>query len=266
MYQLLHTLPWYISCFIFVIFCVFLSLTGLYFFRKLMPGKEMHKTHDVTSIMFNVVGVLYAVLLAYNILNVQDSFQDMHRNNELEANAIVGLYRDSQIFKNPLLEEIHTLTTDYTKSIINDEWNLMAFGMDSIKTAQLLRKLWGIFYTIDPKTEKDKLWLANAISRLNELNNYRFIRLYSSRETLGPMMWSLLLLGAIILVLFSYFFWVDNFRYHLIMTALLAGIIAFTLFLTFALDNPFFGDQSLQPDPFKKALTTFEHWEMIFKG
>ena len=60
--------------------------------------------------------------------------------------------------------------------------------------------------------------------------------------------------GGLIVLAFTYFFGVKSVRSQALMTAALAGEIAFILFLIIALDNPFHGSLRVSPEPLQLIL------------
>ncbi len=57
---------------------------------------------------------------------------------------------------------------------------------------------------------------------------------------------------------FTYFFGVKSIRSQALMTAGLASVLSFVLFLIVALDNPFHGSVHVSPDPLRQALILIE--------
>jgi ABC-type branched-subunit amino acid transport system permease subunit len=82
-------------------------------------------------------------------------------------------------------------------------------------------------------------------------------REFSAQQHLSAMMWTLLILGAVITTGFMFFFGLEDFRIQLIMTGLLAGYLSFMLYLVFSLDHIFTGPQGIKPVMFEKVVQVF---------
>jgi hypothetical protein len=67
-----------------------------------------------------------------------------------------------------------------------------------------------------------------------------------------------LLIGAVIIVAFTYLFGLQSTLVHTLMVAALALTIALVLFTVGALDYPFKGDIRVRPDAFLSVLKRFE--------
>jgi len=75
------------------------------------------------------------------------------------------------------------------------------------------------------------------------------------------MMWGLLILGACITIGFIYLFHVKPLWLHMIITGLLAGLIAFMLFLIGELDRAYTGTVRVTPLSIQKVQKMLEKWE-----
>jgi len=69
-------------------------------------------------------------------------------------------------------------------------------------------------------------------------------------------MWVLLIGGAIVTVVFTYFFSTPNIRAQYIMTAMYTACITFVLLLVGLLRSPFAGGVHVTPEAFETSLET----------
>jgi hypothetical protein len=106
----------------------------------------------------------------------------------------------------------------------------------------------------EPATLKEQVTYAESLKHMTELSNDRRIRLFTMRGTVPSMLWYLLCLGGVVLNGLTYFFGHDSLLSRGAMTAALAGILAFSLFLIFAHDSPYSGTARLSPAPFELEL------------
>lgn len=72
------------------------------------------------------------------------------------------------------------------------------------------------------------------------------------------MLWALLVSGALIIVLFMYFFYVESFFVHALLTAFVAGTVSFMLFLILSLDTAYSGYVRVDTSEIHKTLERFE--------
>jgi uncharacterized membrane-anchored protein len=64
-------------------------------------------------------------------------------------------------------------------------------------------------------------------------------------------LWVVVLAGAFISLIATFFFKVEDLRLHAIMVMLLAAFMGLIVFMIFAFDRPFRGDLGLKPEPYQ---------------
>ncbi len=237
---------------------IVLTVMITYWVRKRFPESVQQANNEVAGFIFAAVGVIYGVLLAFLVLVVWQAYQDATVNVEQEANTLVNAYRLAQELAQPASQQLETALANYGQEVVNDEWDKMAAGQESIQARDALEAIWTIHRQIhsnegNPEVRDDALFAT-----LNTLGNERRIRLLESHNDLPALMWVLLAGGAIVTIGFTLFFRVPNFRAHLLMAGMFAGLLAFVLFLIIELDSPFSGEIRVQPTAFQQSLDTFQ--------
>jgi len=231
-----------------------LSLLGLVLVRRYVEISSLKRHHEVASNFFLMLGTLYAVLIAFAVFAVWSDFKDAGNNLEREASEVAGLYQMSAAFPDPLRSNIRASLLEYVKAVVEDDFPAMAAGREGRRCTQAIRSLWAAYGNGEPTTLKEQIYYAESLKQLNELANYRRIRLFTSRGTVPNLLWWLLCTGGILLIAFTYFFGHESLRSQAIMTAALAGMLAFSLFLIFAFDSPYAGAARVSPAPFELEL------------
>lgn len=261
MLKLFYSIPWYISCPLVVVLSITLAIGGLLLVRYFIGYQNLRHNNEVAGFTIAVVGLLYALQLGFAMVNVQGRYERLHQTIEDESNVLADLYRDAGIFPEDTLQAIRNDIEEYVQAVINQEWEEMVRGKHSLDAMYKVQSLWHRYYDFTPKTEKEKIWYSLSIERLNNLVNYRLQRLYFSKETLDPMMWTLLLGGAWVVIAFMYFFGLESLSAHILMTALLTGCITFILLIIIFFDNGFLGNEGITPHAFKRIQTSFDLWK-----
>lgn len=257
--QYFETLPWVFGAAITVTLFILFSLAGVIVVRRLVNFEYLKAHHDVAGYVFTNLGVLYAVLLAFTVVNVQQRFDKIKEISEIEASYLVDLYRDAEVFPPKYAQDIRDSIKKYAQSVIEDEWDLMPLGIFSKTTIQSLKDVWAAYYGVELETKKQEIWYAESINKLNNLTNTRLARLVGSRESLGIEMWILLILGGLTLIIFFWFFGLESLIPHLLMAAILAAAIAFLLFLIYSLDTAFSGTLKVTPESMERVLQGFNY-------
>ena len=235
-FESLQSVSWLTGTLIVVAIFVLFTTSGIFLVRKLVSIKNLKVNHDVAGYVFANLGVIYAVLLGFTVVNVQDRFNKLKDVVEHEAVILDQLYRDVEVFPEKNKNEARDAIEAYILSVITHEWGDMAKGNSSLNTALILKKIWRAYYKTEPTTNNQIAWYSESIGKLNQLMNVRLSRLLGSRESLGREMWSLLLLGGIAMLAFIWFFGVES-----ITTAYFNGLGSCRGYSFLVIFNLFFG-------------------------
>lgn len=233
---------------------VLLAHLGLRLVRRRVPLPVLETQHEVAGFIIGVLGAIYAVLLAFVVVIVWGQFGDAKTTAEREANQLNDLSRMAQGFSAPVQQRLLAGQRDYAKSVIDDEWDTMSRGEASQKTQAAMDNLWQIYREVDPQTNRENALYAESLDRLNEMSDSRRLRVHASADDIPVVIQVLLWGGGLIMIAFTYFFGVKSIRSQALMTAALAGEIAFILFLIVALDNPFHGYVRLPPEQIQQVM------------
>lgn len=233
---------------------ILLTHAGLRIVRRLVPLSVLETHHEVAGFIIGVLGAIYAVLLAFVVVVMWDQYGDARANVEQEANQLNDLARMAEGFSDAPRQRLLSAMRAYAESAVNDEWPTMAHGDHSPRTQAAIDDLWHAYLEVDPQTNRDNALYEESLSHLNEMSASRRLRLYASRDDLPSVIQFLLWGGGLITIAFTYFFGVKSVRSQALMTAALAGVIAFILFLILALDNPFHGYVRVSSEPLQHVL------------
>src|ERR1700686_4979363 len=93
MISFLTSLPVWLSGLLLVGLTTLLAMLGPRLIRRYVPLEELSANNEVAGFKFAVVGVLYAVLLAFAIIVVWEKFNDAENTVAREAGALATIYR-----------------------------------------------------------------------------------------------------------------------------------------------------------------------------
>jgi hypothetical protein len=253
---LLVHIPAWLLCFLMVVIYVAIAITSLLVIRKFYPHYKCKPHNDIAGFIFATLGVIYAVLLAFTVIITWQDFDKAQDVTINEANCIASLYRDATPFPASFRAEIKNELTNYVKAIINEEWQMMANGQRSAGVQRIQDKLWQLYGGFQPTNETQKIFLAESVQKMNQASEMRRQRIVYASEGIHPLLYFVLFAGSFITIAFTMLFGTENIIPHLIMTSLLAAMIAITLFTVIAMDYPFTGNVSIKPDVFTNMISS----------
>ena len=257
--SLVESFSWQYGAFLLALMFTIIALVGVVIVRKVANFKVLKAHHDVAGVVFTNLGVLYAVLLGFTVVNVQQRFDKIKEISQVESGILADLFRDAEVFQEKDRIALRKALRNYVENVITKEWPSMASGAVHLETSEQLHNIWNVYYQMEIRNEKDKIWYAQSISRLNDLMNSRLARLIGSRESLGDEMWTLLIFGGIVMVIFIWFFGFEKIYLQILMATVLATSTSFLLFLIYSLDTIFTGTVSIAPSAMLNILKSFNH-------
>lgn len=255
---LLYYVPTYVLGIGMILLSVGFSVGGLMLVRMIMPVHKTKQHNDIAGFIFATLGVIYAVLVAFMVVVSWQNFDGTMVRLQTEANIYADLYRDSTGISKEFHAQIGRTLSDYVKSVVDDEWPLMAKGLESKRSHDLLHKVWDVYINFEPKGEREKIFFEESVRKLNEANELRRQRIVDSRTGVHSVLWFVLIACGLITISFTFFFGTENFSAQMIMTSLLSSLIALVLFTIMVFDFPFTGDISVHAGTFKMILSSLK--------
>jgi sterol desaturase/sphingolipid hydroxylase (fatty acid hydroxylase superfamily) len=250
-------------------FFLVLSVTGILMLsavccmmlvRKKVSHAILEKNNDVAGFIYAVVGVIYAVLLAFVVIVVWELYREADTKVQEEVRFMSSLFRDARIFGEPHRSAIQDEIVNYTNIVINEEWPLMNKGKSSEKALDSLHRVFDLYTKIQPRNDYEKIWYQETIQKLNNFSDARNQRILAGKAAVPGFMWIVLIVGGIITVGFSFLFSTINTWAQMLMVGSLSGIITLVLLMIIAIDRPFQGIIAVQPEAFIEQLSHFKNY------
>lgn len=236
-----------------------LALAGLYLFKRLGVKVSLRQNNSVTGSIYPVLGGIYGIFLAFTIIITWSQFLDAKRSVYQEVTHLSELWRDAQVFPDPIRLQIQARLLAYAEAVVDSEWESIGLkGQASPAAQQAYRDIWQSYYDFKPQTPQEEMFYETSILQLNEVGKHRRQRLLESRSKLPGPLWVFLIFGGFVTVFFTYLFGARHLWVQGTVIALLAWLIAFGLFLILSLQYPFTGDISIKPLPFEELVQSFQ--------
>lgn len=212
--------------------------------------------YDVLQAIYSGLVVMYALIAAFLLVVVWQQFAAADSSTAEEAASLVSIYRASEAFPPAPQQALRGLLRTYATTVVNDEWMGLKDGKSSPKAAKALDALYR-FYGRNHATVTWQVPYSDSFGRLSDLNTFRSQRLLAARSALPDALWWLLIFGAVLVVCFSFLFYLTSLAMQVIVTGAVAAFTSSVLLLILLLTHPFTGHISIAPDAFQQALSTF---------
>ena len=127
--QIMHDVPlWVIVVIMTVLACVY--SVGLMLLTRRRYGLDWQRlNNEVAGFKYAVVGVFYAVLLAFVVIAVWEEYRDTEGAVREEAKAAMNLHRVAHGLPDESGHEIHKNLLAYVNDVRAHEWRSMASGV-----------------------------------------------------------------------------------------------------------------------------------------
>ena len=256
--EFLLNLPSPISFFIVSAITTLLALVGLYLVRRKYSAEVLKENHEVAAIIFNAFGIFYGVLVAFVVFVTWSGYDDATKNLQLEASEALDIFHNAEAFPDPANKIIQQGLRDYMASVYNDEVPRMAQGEISVYSGGAHLELKTLFNQIDVKSIPNKELYAETLRSLNNLAQYRRMRIFAGNDTVPPVIWLVLLVGGVFAVSYTFFFGMKNIKAQYLITTTLTVMITSILFLVYVLDHPFTGASRVSLEPLREAMAVMQ--------
>jgi hypothetical protein len=257
MITFLTSLPLWLSGLLVVGLTTALAVAAPFIVRRYASLETLKTNNEVAGFKFAVVGVLYAVLLAFAVIVVWERFAEAETNVAKEAGAAATIYRLSQGISGEPGDTIRAALSDYLKVTISDDWPAMERGHASQSPREALEGVYRALLTFNSPERRDTALVSQILHELDTITEMRRARLAAAEGLVPGVIWPVLFGGAILTIAYTFFFGTENLRAQALMTGMLAAIIFSGLLTVIVIDRPFVGVVKVHPDPLAEVLRDF---------
>jgi hypothetical protein len=230
------------------------AVVGLVLVQRLVPPDLREEHNDVAGFIYAVLGVAYAVLLAFVVIAVWQDYKIAQTNVESEANELAGVYFLASQLPEPERTRVQDLARIYARVVVEEEWPMMEQGQTSPHADSLVRELRLELLQFDPRNEGEQVLYERGLTQVHDVADARRLRLLQVREGIPDLLWVVLVGGGVITVCFTYLFGLKSNVAHALMVAALTLVICGILFTIAEIDYPFSGAVEIQPDAFREVV------------
>ena len=240
----LHSQPLWPTAFVLVGLAVAVTYVLSLLVHRRYTTEALKGNNEVAGFKFGVIGAVYGLLLALALVAVWENFARARENAAQEEACVVGIGRIAWGLADGG-ETVATALTHY-KLAADREWGHVAADEGAVRAVDEIGHALA--------AERDAAsapYVAAGLERLDRLAELRAARREGSRNGMPEFLWSILVVGAVVTVGFSFFFGSPNRRSQRAMAALLAGTLTLVLFAVVELDHAYDGEVRVE-SPFSE--------------
>src|SRR5205814_9293764 len=256
--QFLLNLPSPVSFFIVSAITTSFALFGVHLVRKKYSADVLKENHEVAAIIFNAFGLFYGVMVAFVVFVTWSGYDEATKNLQLEASEALDLFHGADAFPDPRKKVIQQGVRDYVTAVYNDEVPKMSNGDISLYTGGAHATLRVLFAHVDANSIPNRELYGESLRCLNNLAQFRRMRIFAGNDTVPPVIWLVLLVGGVFAVSYTFFFGMKNLNAQYLITTTLTVTVTAILFLVYVLDHPFTGTSRVSLAPLTQATAAMQ--------
>ncbi|MCA8829877.1 DUF4239 domain-containing protein [Hymenobacter sp. BT728] len=252
----LYEIPTWLLALLIIGVTLLISLGGLYLAHRRLHTSSVKTLIDNGTVgwFFSGVTVLYGLTLGLLTVATWQNYSGASEIASQEAAQLAVLYRDLSGYPDSVGRPLQRELREYTEFIVQKSWPAQRRGMANDAERAVLTDFQLQLLRTNVQTPALQVLHGEAIGTFNRLVELRRQRIESIGNGVPGVLWFVVLLGAVITIVFSFCFVVENLRFHALLTGLLALMVALMIFLIVALDHPYLGDVSVTPDAYQLVL------------
>ncbi|WP_149179673.1 DUF4239 domain-containing protein [Streptomyces sp. TRM49041] len=223
--------------------------------RRVGEDDDPSETPDVIEYMTMMIGVVYAIVLGLAIAGVWEGRGAAQESVRQEAQALHEVVVRSEVWPADVHRRITGDVDAYVKHVTGPEWEAMADrGELTAKGTELLHEVRRSVSDYRPADEHEAEAYQPLVDQVAVADDARSIRADTAGETMPGVVWFGLITGALIAVGLIFTLQIRRTFRELLLAGLYSALIAFLLFLIWAIDAPFGRGVAATTEPFLNAF------------
>jgi hypothetical protein len=247
-----------LACLIIVIFVVY-SVIGLLLVQKYSSRSMLKDHNDLTAGLVPTVGIVFAVLIGFLVVNLWQSYDYAIKTTQTEAGLLSDLWRQAIGYPESFRNQIRWEIEEYITTVIEVEWPILQKGGQASSLAWVqIEKIEEQIITFCPKNQVETQTEQLQLSTIKAVIDTRRTRLYGAVSGFTGPVWFVITASALLTIASTWFFGSSYFLPHLIGVILLGISVGLLVYLAITVSNPFRGKSGISPKYFKAVLATMK--------
>jgi hypothetical protein len=256
--EIVYEVPTWLSGGLIVLATIALSIVAQAIVHSLMPVRLRNQHTSAVTAIFSVIGITYAVLLAFVAMLTWDGFNAARANTFAEAGAVAEMRRLTVGVAPDEAAKLSDSINGYVHAVVDTEWPSQTRGVIDLSGEPWLLRMHAQLGALQPTTATSSTFVDHLLIQLGNLGAARQGRLAAVEPTVPAVVWVVVLVGGAFMILFSAFLEAPSFGFHLLMTGALGASGALVMVLIVSLNSPFRSDFRIPPTAFAMQATILD--------
>jgi hypothetical protein len=239
--------------FIIVVLTVSASLLFMAGLNRIWPWEKRHAHNDLIGWQLSILGTTYAVMLGFMLYTVWTDFAAADLNADIEANALVNVYRLAEGLPDAQHQQLQTLARSYADAVIEQDWPAMADTRVAGQSQEIVSQMWKTLMSVKTASPTESTAEDHALYELSELTEHRRTRLLQSASRLPNVLWCVLIVGGAVTIASASMFGSQNTVLHGLQVFAFSLLVSLVLVAIADIDRPFQGSVHVSDLAFRRA-------------
>jgi hypothetical protein len=243
----------YLTAALIVVATAAVAAAASYIVSRVVSMEARLNHYAVGSQVFQQLGVVFAVLLAFVFSEVWAESNTADQAINGECGALHGAAMLANALPNAAGKPVNRAIVVYAKAVVEKEWPLMGERQRSPEAAQDFRVAFDLAARLHSTAPSDVVIQGQLLSLLAQAHGYRETRTFQVSRSLPTPMWAVLIVLSLFLIGFVLFAGLEG-PGHMMFASAFTGCTVMVLVLVRLLDFPFEGALTLSNADFVKVL------------
>jgi Ca2+/Na+ antiporter len=248
--RVLNDLPDWAIGLIFVGGTLIVVLAGFVLVSRLLPSWRAERSAQVVGGVAAMVMTMFAVLLAFVIVNLYSSYNGAANNVAAEATALTELVEDAGAFPPVVRHRIERAVAQYVVEIREREFRALRLGQAAPRAQPLLANIHEVVQSYSPVTTAQQTFYTAVNEQLQRIVSERESRLDAAETSIPKPLLYLMILLAVLTLAITLLIVTHNRAVDVAIIVTVAIVISSGLFTAEILQYPFSGSIAVGSDPF----------------
>ncbi|MEU6859671.1 hypothetical protein AB0B28_12465 [Glycomyces sp. NPDC046736] len=227
--------------------------------QRFAPPTTRGHNNELGTTLFELLTVLYAIVLAFVLITAWEDKNEAGRVTYAEADELVNVYWSAAGLDPEQRDEVRAAVRAYTEEVIVSEWPAMREQEEvSSQGLLLLDAMRAPVASEQAEEETAQARIEATRDGILAVSEQRADRLFQAQRGLGPVMWTVLVPGALLVFAVMLTLGTPTRKYQFVLVGLISGMVALMLFAAYQLEYPFSRGEATEPVAYETALERYD--------
>jgi hypothetical protein len=247
--DILNDVPEAVLAVVFVGAIVLLALGGFFLATRYLSSLREHGEPEVVLGVAAMGMTLFALVLAFVVVNLYSDYTSASGDVNDEANALGALVQDARAFPPPAERAVDRAVTRYVREVRDHEFPALANGHAGAQAEARALGIVDALQSYSPRTETERAFYSAATGQLNLFLGERENRVAKAETEIPDPLLGLLILLAVVTIAMSFLISTNRRSVDIALVVVVAVIIASGMLTALILQYPYSGAIAVKSDP-----------------